>query len=1104
MSLYIKGVTASLGYQQITSLSAAAGLSVPSDPSKPPATMAVIIPEGQTVRWRDDGVSPTALVGMPLIADAALVYGGDLTSIRFIETVSGAKLNVSYYATATPTPTPTPTPSPSSAIAFDADSEQFEVINTEVGTSWEWRTLEPGASPSSGDPVVSGATGTTLAISELEVEQGAYNVPDGTWARHSNVLYRIPAIPEPVTVHYPSAGEDDGTTLPDLGWTLIGAKNNLQVQDDIWNFTENYFNEGGWVIALTSSDQEVGFTQVIASGMGGDTNATSYNLRVNHTDEDNHISLDGSNVLGAHVYVVIGGVGTDLTPGAYTLHPPGGTLALRRIGATVYVLLDGEIYPPGENPRKTSDNGLDISDLVGDLPASSTVAIKNLGFNFDPPLVTASDIYTSYYPTALIQITSATFTEPTFDHNYVNLELVGTAPGVTEYMLGWWDAEGQPIAVSGPYAVTSGAFDTENIETPDVVLATDCSIIVWDASDPATFGYRSVSAPAYPLLNAAIPGHQLGDVANWSEETYVFRDQAYLARWTCYVGGPDPWQPPLPDGSLPDGATEFNLVCAESARIGYGMDTQWTVLWPDVAGFTVTAPGGGFAQDIASFSCDSGARVAHFTPLADGRPLFELVFTPTAGQRVPMDIPSKIGIARDADTATGPIADLALEAFIPGTIFRTMKVQRVEEPYVVDGDAPGGLVTPSNAQPARLGEMYVQTGTLPHVCIPVNASAEYVEWWATEFKAAVPPGVTINHTRFNELFNYVYAYNLTEAMTRACSGGFIADVPAGSYVNHAANNDPGKWDFDLDTHEAKVFIPAGQHFYANIGSHGAYLALEDIDIGDVLPGSTNSQVQVLNNNYAQMFMGAYKRQLWDVRQDHIIFKAVFGDRNPIMDCWENFQLQSVSDVLEIMTYEVEGQPIGRGLKLFGGSHYTSTSWNWEVSPPAAMIGFNDDEAAFQEWIHTTFVDGVTGVGGTLPTIKAQWQGVYAGLRALGWGDEEIPRYITYEGNYNFDVSNVPDIYTNPSDPGFIASFPDAVQTAFLQPQMYDDQLAFQQGLTALGLYGFVNFQLHARIGAGGGTVRTWQFMRRVNSQNDPSGVDQNWKAYADNCAAVLS
>jgi hypothetical protein len=62
------------------------------------ATLALIVPETQGVRWRDDGTDPTASVGMPVAAGSYLSYDGDLNRIKFIEQTASAKINVSYYA----------------------------------------------------------------------------------------------------------------------------------------------------------------------------------------------------------------------------------------------------------------------------------------------------------------------------------------------------------------------------------------------------------------------------------------------------------------------------------------------------------------------------------------------------------------------------------------------------------------------------------------------------------------------------------------------------------------------------------------------------------------------------------------------------------------------------------------------------------------------------------------------------------------------------------------------------------------------------------------------------------------------------------------------
>lgn len=91
----ITGVQAALGYQQLTSLSSATALTVPAG-----AVMAVLRCETQNVRYRDDGVDPTATVGQLMITtDALLVYTGQLARIKFIEATTSAKLNICYYGT---------------------------------------------------------------------------------------------------------------------------------------------------------------------------------------------------------------------------------------------------------------------------------------------------------------------------------------------------------------------------------------------------------------------------------------------------------------------------------------------------------------------------------------------------------------------------------------------------------------------------------------------------------------------------------------------------------------------------------------------------------------------------------------------------------------------------------------------------------------------------------------------------------------------------------------------------------------------------------------------------------------------------------------------
>lgn len=81
-----------LGYEQITDLSSAVGLTVPDG-----ADRALIQAVTQDVRWRDDGTSPTASVGMVLAADTMLEYAGDLSTFEAIETSASSEVNVTYF-----------------------------------------------------------------------------------------------------------------------------------------------------------------------------------------------------------------------------------------------------------------------------------------------------------------------------------------------------------------------------------------------------------------------------------------------------------------------------------------------------------------------------------------------------------------------------------------------------------------------------------------------------------------------------------------------------------------------------------------------------------------------------------------------------------------------------------------------------------------------------------------------------------------------------------------------------------------------------------------------------------------------------------------------
>jgi hypothetical protein len=80
------------GYQQITSLSASVGLTPPNG-----ATVALIAVSVAPIRYRDDGIAPTATVGMPIGIGQTFQYMSDLDDIRFIQQSAGGVLDILYY-----------------------------------------------------------------------------------------------------------------------------------------------------------------------------------------------------------------------------------------------------------------------------------------------------------------------------------------------------------------------------------------------------------------------------------------------------------------------------------------------------------------------------------------------------------------------------------------------------------------------------------------------------------------------------------------------------------------------------------------------------------------------------------------------------------------------------------------------------------------------------------------------------------------------------------------------------------------------------------------------------------------------------------------------
>ena len=84
-----------VGYEKITALGSVAQLTVPQDVGSP--NMVLIEVEAQDVRYRADGIDPTAATGGLMKAGAQYEYTGNLQSLKFIEVSAGAILNVNYY-----------------------------------------------------------------------------------------------------------------------------------------------------------------------------------------------------------------------------------------------------------------------------------------------------------------------------------------------------------------------------------------------------------------------------------------------------------------------------------------------------------------------------------------------------------------------------------------------------------------------------------------------------------------------------------------------------------------------------------------------------------------------------------------------------------------------------------------------------------------------------------------------------------------------------------------------------------------------------------------------------------------------------------------------
>ncbi len=82
-----------LGYQQVSASAVAQNL-----PNIPPnASVALIAVESQGIRYRDDGIAPTASVGMPISGGQDFQYMGDLINFQFIAQTGSPTVDILYY-----------------------------------------------------------------------------------------------------------------------------------------------------------------------------------------------------------------------------------------------------------------------------------------------------------------------------------------------------------------------------------------------------------------------------------------------------------------------------------------------------------------------------------------------------------------------------------------------------------------------------------------------------------------------------------------------------------------------------------------------------------------------------------------------------------------------------------------------------------------------------------------------------------------------------------------------------------------------------------------------------------------------------------------------
>lgn len=88
----IPGYMKDLGFVRITNVAAATSLTVPNG-----TKVVTVQAEGQPVRYRSDGVDPTAAIGNLLATGQTLQFSSNIAAMKFIQTSATATLNVNFY-----------------------------------------------------------------------------------------------------------------------------------------------------------------------------------------------------------------------------------------------------------------------------------------------------------------------------------------------------------------------------------------------------------------------------------------------------------------------------------------------------------------------------------------------------------------------------------------------------------------------------------------------------------------------------------------------------------------------------------------------------------------------------------------------------------------------------------------------------------------------------------------------------------------------------------------------------------------------------------------------------------------------------------------------